>query len=298
LTAEAASVSQEASADAPTVRLELESRPETLTLVRGMLGGVAEPLAIDPELLDDLKTAVSEACNNVVLHAYPAGVGPLTVLVNVRLDGIEVTVRDQGRGIGGEAPPADHAHGIGLPVIRALTARAEFRARPGGGTEVWMLFGGQRDGKDLFERPADAVPEDGLTRQLRGDAIVSISPVELLNGVLGRIARALAATARFSLDRFSDVYLVTDAIAAHAGTSASGERIAFAIKSQPRRLELTVGPFRRGSWTGPPAEPQPGAPRSPLAVLSDELRLEPSGDSEMLHAVMIDRRPWSAGSGV
>jgi serine/threonine-protein kinase RsbW len=52
------------------VRLRLESRPQTLTIVRGMLGGVAELLAIDPELLDDLKTSVSEACNNVVLHAY------------------------------------------------------------------------------------------------------------------------------------------------------------------------------------------------------------------------------------
>ena len=57
--------------ESPSVRLELDSRPETLTLVRGMLGGVGELLAVDPELLDDLKTAVSEACNNVVLHAYP-----------------------------------------------------------------------------------------------------------------------------------------------------------------------------------------------------------------------------------
>ena len=57
-------------AEGSTVRLRLESRPQTLTIVRGMLGGVAELLSIDPELLDDLKTSVSEACNNVVLHAY------------------------------------------------------------------------------------------------------------------------------------------------------------------------------------------------------------------------------------
>ena len=62
---------------APAVRLELDSRPETLTLVRGVLAGVAELIGLDPELLDDLKTAVSEACNNVVMHAYDGVAGPL-----------------------------------------------------------------------------------------------------------------------------------------------------------------------------------------------------------------------------
>ena len=60
-----------------------------------MLGGMAELLAMDPELLDDLKTAVSEACNNVVLHAYPDGSGPLTVSLNVpnaRLGQVKVTL--------------------------------------------------------------------------------------------------------------------------------------------------------------------------------------------------------------
>ena len=40
--------------DSPAVRLELDSRPETLTLVRGVLAGVAELIGLDPELLDDL----------------------------------------------------------------------------------------------------------------------------------------------------------------------------------------------------------------------------------------------------
>ena len=71
--------------DWPTVRLDLDSRPETLTLVRGALGGVADQLALDPELLDDLKTAVSEACNNVVMHAYDDDTpGPLEVLLFAR----------------------------------------------------------------------------------------------------------------------------------------------------------------------------------------------------------------------
>src|SRR5690242_1443673 len=91
--------------DWPTVRLDLDSRPETLTLVRGALGGVADQLALDPELLDDLKTAVSEACNNVVMHAYDDDEpGPLDVLLYARQDAIEVVIRDAGSGI--DAIPA------------------------------------------------------------------------------------------------------------------------------------------------------------------------------------------------
>ena len=65
--------------EAPIVGLHVQSRPQTLTIVRGMLSGVAERLAMDPELLDDLKTSVSEACNNVVLHAYEGEPGPMDV---------------------------------------------------------------------------------------------------------------------------------------------------------------------------------------------------------------------------
>ena len=87
----------EMSPEAPTVSLELASRAENLTLVRGMIGGVGELLAIDPELLDDVKTAVSEACNNVVMHAYHGDSGPLVVSLYAQPDGIAVAVRDQGQ---------------------------------------------------------------------------------------------------------------------------------------------------------------------------------------------------------
>jgi anti-sigma regulatory factor (Ser/Thr protein kinase) len=278
--------------DWPTVRLDLDSRPETLTLVRGALGGVADQLALDPELLDDLKTAVSEACNNVVMHAYDENVpGPLEVLLFARTDVIEVLIRDEGIGIPAVAPSDDRLQGVGLPVIRALTKEAVFRPVPAGGTEVRMLFAGERDGKRLFAQPAKAAPEHGWTGRLSGDAVVSLSPVSFVGGVLGRLARALAAKARFSLDRFSDVYLVTDAIAAHAARSASGERISFGISTEVRRLELTIGPFRDGAseWLNDRASGQ--EPDDALAMLSDEVEVRPVGAGEALHVVMLDHRP-------
>src|SRR5436853_5741525 len=242
--------------DAPTVSLKLESSPETLTLVRGMLGGVGELLALDPELLDDLKTAISEACNNVVMHAYDGGSGPLTVCLYVLPDRIEAIVRDHGRGIPLTAPSDDRLQGVGIPIMRALAQQTAFRPLDDEGTEVWMQFAGRRDEEPLYRFPSDAAPEDGWDKRLSGDAVVSLSPVSFVGGVLGRLARAMAARARFSLDRFSDVYLVTDAVAAHAATGASTARLNFGLSADTRRLELVVGPFRAGIGT----EVSAGAP--------------------------------------
>ena len=286
--------------DSPTISLWLESSPETLTLVRGMLGGVAELLQLDPELLDDLKTAVSEACNNVVMHAYEGASGPLEVSLYVKPETIEANIRDRGRGIPALAPSDDRLQGVGIPIMRALAQQTAFRPMPDGGTEVWLQFVSQREGRPLYKLPGTATPEDGWRDNLQADAVVSLSPVTFVGGVLGRLARAMAARARFSLDRFSDVYLVTDAIAAHAVRAANSPRIAFGLSTDTRRLELTIGPFRPGAS----AELASGASddvESALRLLSDELDVHRDDGAEMLRIVMLDHegspRPAGGGSG-
>src|SRR5947209_14436890 len=144
----------------PAVTLKLQSSAETLTLVRGMLGGLAELLSLDPELLDDLKTAVSEACNNVVMHAYDGDSGPLAVQIMVNADVIEVSIRDEGRGIPVLTPSDDRLQGVGIPIIRALAQQTAFRPIEGGGTEVWLQFAGRREGRPLYRNPGDAAPAD------------------------------------------------------------------------------------------------------------------------------------------
>jgi serine/threonine-protein kinase RsbW len=277
------------SEDRPLVRLELASSPETLTLVRAMLGGVAEELSLDPELLDDLKTAVSEAANNVVMHAYGSESGPLWVSLHVTPDVIEVVVRDQGQGIPSVTQADDRLQGVGIPIMLALAQQTAFRALPQGGTEVWMQFAGMREGQPLYQTPEAVAPEDVRSGLLTGDAVVSLSPVSLLGAVLGRLARALAARARFSLDRFSDVYLVTDALADYAGQAASDSRICFCIATSNRRMELTVGPFRAGASSELSAD-EAGDVASALRLLSDEFEVRPENGTEALHLVMLDQR--------
>ncbi|HEY5316422.1 MAG TPA: ATP-binding protein [Solirubrobacteraceae bacterium] len=269
----------------PKVKLELESRPESLILVRGMLAAVAELLDFDAELLHNLKTVVSEACNNVVLHAYDGEAGRLAVDLEIGPDEVEAVVRDWGCGICQITPSEDRIN-VGLAVISALADRAQFVRVPEGGTEVRMAFT-DRSGIRSLERRSGTRTDEQVAVELAGDAIATLSP-GLLAGVLARVATALAARARFSLDRFCDVYLVADAVAAHAEPAAIDERLSFAITARDRRLELTVGPFRAGSGAAFRSEEGLGRLGSALTLLSVELAVEPVSEAEVWRLVVLD----------
>ena len=225
----------------------------------------------------------------MVMHAYGGESGPLSVSLYVDLEAIDVVVLDQGQGIPVIAPSDDRLQGVGIPIMRALADETGFRALPEGGTEVWLRFAGTREGRALYREPPEPAPEDGWADRLSGDAVVSLSPVHLVGGILGRLARALAARARFSLDRFSDVYLVTDALAAYSAQAASQPRIYFGIVTDNRRLELTIGPFRVDA-TDPASAAAPDM-AAELQLLSDEFTVEPVNGSAEVRLVLRDQRP-------
>ena len=53
------------------VKLTLPARPENVSVIRHVLGAFAEALRLPDDLVEDLRLAVTEACTNVVRHAYP-----------------------------------------------------------------------------------------------------------------------------------------------------------------------------------------------------------------------------------
>jgi serine/threonine-protein kinase RsbW len=120
------------------LRLELVSVPGSVRLVRSLIRTVSDASDFDPALVDDMRTAISEACNNVVLHAYPSTPGPLIFSLVVRSEAIEAVVRDHGTGI---RPGAGRNRGLGMGVtlINSLADRAEFESSEFG-TEVRMRF--------------------------------------------------------------------------------------------------------------------------------------------------------------
>lgn len=119
--------------------MTLPARPENVAMVRHVLGALGEGLAVPAEVLHDIRLAVSEACANVVVHAYRESEGLLEVGVSPRTDRmLEIVVRDHGCGMG---PRADSPGlGVGLPLIAALTSELEIGTAEDGATEVRMLF--------------------------------------------------------------------------------------------------------------------------------------------------------------
>jgi serine/threonine-protein kinase RsbW len=253
-------------------RLSLPAVAENVAVVRQALTGMTEALGIGPGVLADMKTAVSEACNNVVLHAYEDG-GPVEVFAVARNGDVAVTVRDHGRGITPEEADLDTEHdGVGLSLITALTAGVDIDGAAGEGTEVRMRFVPDED--DVAHDPE--VPQPG------------IGP--LLAGVLGRTVAMLAARANFSLDRLSDAQLVSDAVAAHALGHAADGPLRVAVDDTERHLEIYVGPLQTNGGQGVVnASDLPGVGLL-LEQLVDDVAVERDGDLETLVLRIAERR--------
>ena len=130
---------------ATDVKLTLPARPENVSVIRHVLGAFAEALQLSDEVVEDLRLAVTEACTNVVRHAYPADrPGPVEVSIRPLDEHIVVVVGDRGRGIGTSSDT--RGPGLGLPLIEAIAEAVDVQPVARGGSRVTMTFSRQRRG--------------------------------------------------------------------------------------------------------------------------------------------------------
>jgi serine/threonine-protein kinase RsbW len=229
----------------PNLRLRLSNRPENVVVVRQAIIGLAEAVELDPLVLSHVSTAVSEACNNVVLHAYGGGRGPLEVDVG-GLSPLRILVRDFGAGLPEDAEQpvgANEVGGIGLPMIQALSQRVRFGRNSEGGTEVEMEFDSDAVSRlgPALDSP-EPTPRDGNPEEV----LVAIAPTEIAGPILHRVLSALAARAQFSTERIFDTQLVADAVVAATDRSGVTGHVELSVHVGEQALELNVGPLSRG----------------------------------------------------
>jgi serine/threonine-protein kinase RsbW len=275
----------------PNVRLRLSNRAENVLLVRQALTGLAETVGLDAVAHNDVSTAVTEACNNVILHAYGGGEGPLDVELTSTPAGLDVVVRDHGSGIRPGVKAAEQvSDGIGLPVIQALSDSVEFRDLPGSGTEVVMHFeAGQAN--PLQPAPeSDGAELEAIDRDTPADVtLMTVAPTEVARSVVPRVLSTLAARAYFSTDRISDTQILADALVAHTDGAISSSHLSVGVSVAPRNLELRIGPLRSGRASELFDGASEGSMGVALERLTDGHGVSHSGASEMLDVHMAQR---------
>ena len=135
--------------------LKLESRSVNESFARVAVSAFA---AQQDPTVEDIKTAVSEAVTNCIVHAYPESVGEIYIWVGLFDDGlVRIRIRDRGCGIadvrqameplfttlGGERA------GLGFAVMESFMDKVRVRSVPGKGTSVTMdkFIKGRGDGQ-------------------------------------------------------------------------------------------------------------------------------------------------------
>jgi serine/threonine-protein kinase RsbW len=126
-------------APAADVTLVVPAVPDSIAVIRQTVSGICEALGADARTVGDVKLAATEACTNVVLHAYSDGdAGTIELGAYAHDDELRLLVRDRGAGM--TPAPMAGGLGLGLPLIAALTSTLTIVEPDDGGTEVSMTF--------------------------------------------------------------------------------------------------------------------------------------------------------------
>jgi serine/threonine-protein kinase RsbW len=253
--------------------MSLPATPENVAVVRHALAGLAEALGMDEIGIADLKTVITEACMNVVIHAYEDEPGPLDISADPEDEVLTVVVSDFGGGIRPRADVDRPSLRLGLSLIAALSQSFEISGGLDRGTRITMRVALSSERKPAVE-PREAADSESEATRLTVDA-------EPLAPVLARVVGALAARRDVTVDRLSDAVLLTDAISADAPQGFVDGRVQIDLSDDDRGIDLRIGPMKSGA-----AERLRKGLEVPeignLESLADDLRVEKNGAGDYL----------------
>ncbi len=127
--------------------LEFPSRSANESFARSAVACFAAQLDPTLEELGDIRTAVSEAVTNCIVHGYPENLGVITLRCRILKDNVlDIVVKDQGVGIADVEKArqpmfttggADRS-GMGITIMESFMTSFEIKSAPGKGTTVHM----------------------------------------------------------------------------------------------------------------------------------------------------------------
>ena len=127
--------------------LEFPSKSTNEGFARSAVACFASQMDPTLEELGDIRTAVSEAVTNCIVHAYPDGFGIITLRCRILKDNVlDIVIKDKGVGI----PDLEQARrpafttggadrsGMGFTIMESFMTTFEVSSQPGKGTTVHM----------------------------------------------------------------------------------------------------------------------------------------------------------------
>lgn len=130
------------------LKIQIESRSVNESYARVAVSAFAAQLDPTVEEINDIKTAVSEAVTNCIVHAYRDGVGKIYISVKILENStVEIKIRDRGCGIEDvkramqplfTTGDGDRA-GLGFSVMESFSDKVKVRSSVGVGTTVTLI---------------------------------------------------------------------------------------------------------------------------------------------------------------
>lgn len=127
--------------------LEFPSRSSNEAFARSAVACFASQMDPTLEELGDIRTAVSEAVTNCIVHAYPEGLGMITIRCRILKDSVfDIVIKDKGVGIDdleqARTPMfttgGSERSGMGFTIMESFMTTFSVVSKPGKGTTVHM----------------------------------------------------------------------------------------------------------------------------------------------------------------
>lgn len=124
------------------------SLSENESFARAVIGCFA--LKLNPSIaeISDIKTAVSEAVTNSIVHGYPDRIGEITIRAEIIEDELHINVFDNGVGISNisealepfyTSKPEEERSGMGFTIMKSFMDDVKVESNKDSGTSVYML---------------------------------------------------------------------------------------------------------------------------------------------------------------
>lgn len=130
-----------------TMKLEILSKSENEAFARITVASFASQLDPTIEQISDIKTAVSEAVTNCIIHGYENGMGIIKLECTLNKESIEITIIDNGKGIKDiekakeplyTTKPELERSGMGFTIMESFMDELEIESVEQVGTKIKM----------------------------------------------------------------------------------------------------------------------------------------------------------------